>query len=87
MLNTFSREFLEKFLLEEFDNYPILNVALLKNRVNRQNIPQIFSPHYTSGFYINGIEISVDLDDSDFAIIEDDGREITRERFFEIIEK
>ncbi len=36
---------------------------------------------------MNGIEISVDLDDSDFAIIENDGREITRERFLEIIEK
>lgn len=87
LLNTFSREFLEKFLLEKFDIYPILNVALLKNRINRQNIPQIFSPHYTSGFYMNGIEISVDLDDSDFAIIENDGRDITRDRFLEIIEK
>ena len=29
LLNTFSREFLEKFLLEEFDIYPILNVPLL----------------------------------------------------------
>lgn len=86
LLNTFSREFLEKFLLEKFDIYPILNVVLLKNRIHKQNIPQIFLPNYTEGFYLNGIEISVDLDDSDFAIIEDDGREITRERFFEIIE-
>lgn len=86
LLNTFSKEFLEKFLLKKFDIYPILNVVLLKNRIHKQNIPQIFLPNYTEGFYLNGIEISVDLDDSDFAIIEDDGREITRERFFEIIE-
>lgn len=87
LLNTFSREFLEKFLLEKFDIYPILNVVLLKNKIDRQNISQIFLPNYSGGFYINGIEISVDLDDSDFAIIENDGRDITRERFFEIIEK
>ena len=87
LLNTFSREFLEKFLLEDFDIYPILNVALLKNKIDRQNISQIFLPNYTGGFYIDGIEISVDLDDSDFAIIENDGCDITRERFFEIIEK
>ena len=87
LLNTFSREFLEKFLLEDFDIYPILNVALLKNKIDRQNISQIFLPNYTGGFYIDGIEISVDLDDSDSAIIEDDSGVITTERFFEIIEK
>ena len=87
LLNTFSREFLEKFLLEDFDIYPILNVALLKNKIDRQNISQIFLPNYTGGFYIDGIEISVDLDDRDFAIIEDDSGVITTERFFEIINK
>lgn len=87
LLNTFSREFLEKFLLEKFDIYSILNVVLLKNKIDRQNISQIFLPNYSGGFYINGIEISVDLDDSDFAIIEDDSGVITTERFFEIIEK
>ena len=87
LLNTFSREFLEKFLLDKFDIYPILNVPLLKNRIDRGSFHRIFLPHYTSGFYMNGIEISVDLDDSDFAIIENDGCDITRERFFEIIEK
>ena len=85
LLNTFSREFLEKLLLEQFRVHPILNVALLKNRIDRQNISQIFSPHYTEGFYIKGIEISVDLDDSNFAIIEDDSGVITTDRFLEII--
>ena len=87
MLNTFSREFLEKFLLEDFDIYPILNVALLKNKIDRQNISQIFLPNYTGGFYIDGIEISVDLDDSESAIIEDDSGVITTDKFFEIINK
>ena len=86
LLNTFSRAFLEKFVLEKFDIYPILNVVLLKNKIDRQNISQIFLPNYSGGFYINGIEISVDLDDSDFAIIEDDSGVITTERFFEILE-
>ena len=87
LLNTFSREFLEKFLLEDFDIYPILNVVLLKNKIDRQNISQIFLPNYTGGFYIDGIEISVDLDDSDSAIIEDDSGVITTDKFFEIINK
>lgn len=85
LLNTFSRDFLEKFLLEDFDIYPILNIALLKNRIDKQNISQIFSPNYTEGLYINGMEISVDLDDSDFAIIEDDIGVITKDKFLEII--
>ena len=85
LLNTFSRAFLEKFVLEKFDIYTILNIVLLKNKIDRQNISQIFLPNYSGGFYINGIEISVDLDDSDFAIIEDDSGVITTERFFEII--
>ena len=87
LLNTFSREFLEKFLLEDFDIYPILNVPLLKNRIDRGSFHRIFLPHYTSGFYMNGIEISVDLDDSDSAIIEDDSGVITTDKFFEIINK
>jgi len=87
LLNTFSRAFLEKFVLEKFDIYPILNVVLLKNKIDKQNISQIFLPNYTEGLYVYGIEISVDLDDSDFAIIEDDSGVITTERFFEIIEK
>lgn len=85
LLNTFSREFLEKFLLKEFDIYPILNVVLLKNKIDKQNISQIFLPNYTEGLYVYGIEISVDLDDSDFAIIEDDSSEMTTDRFFEIM--
>lgn len=85
LLNTFSRNFLEKFLLEDFDIYPILNIALLKNRIDKQNISQIFSPNYTEGLYINGMEISVDLDDSDFAIIEDDIGVITKDKFLESI--
>jgi hypothetical protein len=86
LLNTFSREFLEKFFLKQFNNYPNLNIPLLKNKLDRYDIPQLFLPHYVEGFYVYGIEVSVDLDESDFAIIEDDGRDITRERFFEIIE-
>ncbi len=87
LLNTFSREFLEKFFLEQFDNYPNLNIPLLKNKLDRYDIPKIILPHYVEGFYANGIEVSVDLDDSDFAIIEDDSGEITKEKFLEILEK
>ena len=85
LLNTFEKEFLEKFFLEHFDNYPILNIPLLKNKIDRYDTPQILLPHYIEGLYINGIEISVDLDDSDFAIIEDDSGVITTDKFLEII--
>ena len=87
LLNTFLREFLEKFFLEEFHNYPNLNIPLLKNRIDRYDIPQLFLPHYVEGFYLYGIEVSVDLDESDFAIIEDDKGEITKEKFFEILKE
>ena len=85
LLNTFEKEFLEKFFLEHFENYPILNIPLLKNKIDRYDTPQILLPHYIEGLYINGIEISVDLDDSDFAIIEDDSGVITTDKFLEII--
>jgi hypothetical protein len=85
LLNTFEKEFLEKFFLEHFDNYPILNIPLLKNKIDRYDTPQILLPHYIEGLYINGIEISVDLDDSDFAIIENDSGVITTDKFLEII--
>jgi hypothetical protein len=85
MLNSFGKEFLEKFFLEHFNNYPILNIALLKNKIDSYDTPQLFLPHYIEGLYINGIEISVDLDDSDFAVIEDDSSVITSENFLEII--
>lgn len=87
LLNTFSREFLEKFFGEQFDNYPNLNIPLLKNKIDRFDIPQLFLPHYIQGFYANGIEVSVDLDESDFAIIESDSSEITKEKFFKILEE
>ena len=87
LLNTFSREFLEKFFLEKFHNYPILNIPLLKNKLDRYDIPQLFLLHYVEGFYLYGIEVSVDLDESDFAIIEDDSGEITKEKFFIVLEE
>lgn len=87
LLNTFSREFLEKFFLEQFNNYPNLNIPLLKNKLDRYDIPQLFLAHYVEGFYVYGIEVSVDLDESDFAIIEDDSGEITKEKFFIILEE
>ena len=85
LLNTFSREFLEKFFLEQFDNYPNLNIPLLKNKIDRYDIPQLFLPHYVEGFYANGIEISVDLDESDFAIIEDDSGVISKDECLKLL--
>uniref|UniRef100_UPI004047A04B hypothetical protein n=1 Tax=Aliarcobacter sp. TaxID=2321116 RepID=UPI004047A04B len=85
LLNTFSKEILENIVSKHFEIYPILNIPLLKSKIDKQDISYIFLPDYIQGFYIKGIEVSVDLDDSDFAIIEDDNGVITKDRFFEVI--
>lgn len=58
----------------------------MKNKIDRYDIPQLFLPHYVEGFYRNGIEISVDLDESDFAIIEDDSGVISRDECLKLLE-
>jgi hypothetical protein len=83
LLNLFSKDLLEKLFLKHFDNYPILNIPLLKNSILDQKISYIFLPKYISGFYMNNIEVNVDLDDSDIAVIEDDSGTITKEEFLE----
>lgn len=83
LLNLFSKDLLEKLFLKHFDNYPILNIPLFKNSIFKQENPYIFIPNYISRFYMNNIEVNVDLDDSDIAVIEDDEGTITKEEFLE----
>lgn len=81
LLNTFSKDTLEKICLKYFNNYPVLNVLLLKKRTNLDFSDFIFLPHNIDGFYMNGIEVSTDLDENDTVVIEDDSKEISKEEF------
>jgi hypothetical protein len=83
LLNLLPREKFENFCKKHFNNYPILNLALFEENPTKYSDVIIFIPNYFDGFYINGIEVSVDLDENDFPLIEDDDiGEISNEEFF-----
>ncbi|PRM97588.1 hypothetical protein [Aliarcobacter cryaerophilus] len=84
LLNTFSKKSLEDICLKHFNNYPILNVAILKTKVY-DRIHYLFLPNYVNGFYIFGIEASVDLDETDYAIIENDSKEILMQECLKLL--
>lgn len=84
LLNTFSKQSLEDICLKHFNNYPILNVAILKTKVY-DRIHSLFLPNYVNGFYIFGIEASVDLDETDYAIIENDSKEISMQECLKLL--
>ena len=70
LINTFSQEILEKIFLTHFENYPILNIPMLRNYDYSNNFKYIFLPKYVSGFYIDDILVRVSSKD-DLAEIED----------------
>lgn len=70
LLNTFSQEILEKIFLTHFENYPILNIPMLRNYNYSNDFKYIFLPKYVSGFYMNDILVRVNSK-NDFAEIED----------------
>lgn len=70
LLNTFSQEILEKIFLTHFENYPILNIPMLRNYNYSNDFKYIFLPKYVSGFYIDDILVRVSSE-NDFAEIED----------------
>lgn len=86
LLNTFSKDVLEAICLKYFSNYPILNIFLLKNRIDPNSHNYIFLSNYIDGFYINGIEVSVDLNETDFAIIENDDGVISKDECLKLLE-
>lgn len=84
LINTFSEEILKKIFIKDFNNYPILNISYLKtNKLSRFNCNYIFLNNYIQGFFIDGIEVCVDLNESNYVIIEDtsNGIVITKEEF------
>ena len=81
LINTFSQEILEKIFLTHFENYPILNIPMLRNYNYSNNLQYIFLPKYISGFYIDDILVRISSKD-DFAEIEDVyNGVITKEKF------
>ena len=81
LIKTFSQEILEKIFLTHFENYPILNIPMLRNYNYSNNLQYIFLPKYISGFYIDDILVRISSKD-DFAEIEDVyNGVITKEKF------
>lgn len=67
LLNIFSQKQLEKIMKKYFNSNPILNLKDFK----------CFLPIKTDGWYGDGIEVSTDLDNNDFPLIEDEQGIIT----------
>ena len=81
LINTFSQEILEKIFLTHFENYPILNIPMLRNYNYSNDFKYIFLPKYVSGFYMDDILVRVNSK-NDFAEIEDVyNGVITKEKF------
>lgn len=81
LVNTFSQEILEKIFLTHFENYPIVNIPMLRNHNYSNSFQYIFLPKYISSFYMDDILVRVSSED-DFAKIEDVyNGVITKEKF------
>lgn len=86
LLNSFTADELKK-IISNFDfSKPILNICLLESN-KTINYHQLFLPHYFYGCYFcrEEIEISVDLEESDYVTIEDAKGKISKEKLFEIL--
>lgn len=70
LLNMFTQEELEAISTRLYKSFPRLNIALLKSKENLSLQSNLFLPHYHTGFYAQEIEISTDLDKSDYPTIE-----------------
>ena len=73
LLNLFSQTCLEQFQKYNLSNNAVLYIDRIIRTMEDKNkrISHPFLPQYIAGYYIDGIEISTDLDDSDEPLIED----------------
>lgn len=86
LLNTFTETELKSIILSNFKNYPILNICKLKNTSNFKYNDSLFQKHVINGFYLDGVEVSTDLNESNTVLIEDDMvGEIDKKSFLEKI--
>lgn len=82
LVNTFSQEILEKIFLTHFENYPIVNIPMLRNHIYSSSFQYIFLPKYIANFYMDNMLITVISNENDFAVIEDIyNGVITKEKF------
>lgn len=92
LLNTFSNEEIS-LIAKPFDfKNPTLNTASLIPDKSRLTFTELFLPNYFTGCWFsvgracsNGVEISVDLDDSDYATIELDGKTISKDELMKLL--
>lgn len=93
LINTFTEEELKKIICIFDFSTPLLNICNFQHPQNRLIcISKIFRPHYFNGCYFlvgkscsNGIEISVDLDESDEAVIECNEQKITKTELLHLL--
>jgi len=85
LLNLFSQDILEKMVNNCFDNYPILNIGLLKSDINKDSIRYLILPRYADGFYYDNITVNVGSCNGNCPTIYDNvnGCEITKDEFLE----
>lgn len=78
LLNTFSKDELEKLCNKLYDIDKRLNTPLLKNKVATYHRQDILFPDYVDGLSGFNIDISVTFDKKDFAVIKNFDDEISK---------
>lgn len=82
LLNLFTQQELEEIMRTHFSNHPILNMSLFQKPPKHNTLDYAFLPHVVNGFYLDDIEVSVDLDESDMPLLEDvESGIVTKEEF------
>ena len=82
LLNLFTQQELEKIALKCNFTHTLFNVSLFNKPPKQGALSHAFLPHIVNGFYIHGIEVSVDLNESDLPLLEDiDSGVISKEEF------
>lgn len=69
LLNTFTKKELD-LINGLFENIPEINICAFHQEETAHKFPYILNVKYCNGFYIDYIEISIDLDETDYATIE-----------------
>jgi hypothetical protein len=86
LLNLFSQQELESIMLMYFSNHPLFNIPLFQKPPKRNTLDYAFLPQVVNGFYLEGIEVSVDLNESDMPLLEDlENGIISKEEFLKRI--
>ena len=87
LLYVFSQETLQMINKKYFSTYPILDIEKFEKEVLDISFEDIFLPHYIDGWYIDGIEVSTDLDKNPFPLIENlnNGKTLTPDEMLNML--